>query len=70
MVEPAGAGRREQIIAVSAELFAERGAAATSMRDIGRASGILGGSLHHNFASMDEIIDTLTRRGVGDLSGW
>lgn len=59
--------RREQIVAAAAELFAARGAAATSMRDIGKACGILGGSLYHHFASKDELIDTLTRRAVVEL---
>jgi AcrR family transcriptional regulator len=59
--------RKEEIVATSARLFAERGIAATSMRDIGRACGILGGSLYHHFASKDEIVNTITRRASDDL---
>jgi len=59
--------RREQIITSAAGLLYERGAAATSMRDIGKATGILGGSLYHYFSSKDEIIDEVIRRSTDEL---
>lgn len=63
MVEDDGRGttgepardRRADILACSAELFATRGVAATTVRDIGQAAGVLSGSLYHHFASKDAI---------------
>lgn len=48
--------RRTQIMSVSAELFAGRGIAATTVRDIGDAAGVLSGSLYHYFRSKDSIV--------------
>src|SRR5262245_6550732 len=50
------ADRRAAILANAAELFARDGVAATSMRDIGRAAGILGGSLYHHFESKQGML--------------
>lgn len=47
--------RRAAILACSAELFARRGVAATTVRDIGEAAGVLSGSLYHYFPSKDAI---------------
>ncbi len=48
--------RRGAILARSAELFATRGVAATTVRDIGEAAGVLSGSLYHYFPSKDAIV--------------
>jgi AcrR family transcriptional regulator len=48
--------RRAVILARSAELFATRGVAATTVRDIGEAAGLLSGSLYHYFPSKDAIV--------------
>lgn len=48
-------GRDEEIVAAAAALFAERGYAATSIRDIGERVGLLGGSLYHYIRSKDAL---------------
>lgn len=51
-----GAGaRRRQILAIAAQLFARKGYRGTSMRDIGEAAGVLGGSLYHHIKSKDAL---------------
>lgn len=47
--------RRDEILAVAAQLFARKGYRGTSMRDIGEASGVLGGSLYHHIKSKDAL---------------
>ncbi len=49
-------GRRDEIMAVAAAMFAERGVAATTVRDIGESAGVLSGSLYHHFSSKNEIV--------------
>jgi AcrR family transcriptional regulator len=57
----AGNERRAEIVATGARLFAARGIAHTSIRDIGDASGILGTSLYHHFKSKDDLVDLIVR---------
>lgn len=47
--------RRDEILAVAAELFARKGIKATTVREIADAVGVLSGSLYHHFPSKDEI---------------
>ncbi|WP_206612788.1 TetR/AcrR family transcriptional regulator [Paenirhodobacter populi] len=47
--------RHREILEVAAALFAERGYAATSVRDIGQRVGMLGGSLYHYIKSKEEL---------------
>ncbi|MCP1471793.1 AcrR family transcriptional regulator [Sphingobium sp. OAS761] len=55
-VETEGAGaRRRQILEIAARLFARKGYRGTSMRDIGDAAGVLGGSLYHHIRSKDAL---------------
>jgi AcrR family transcriptional regulator len=51
-----GSGRREAIVAAAAELFARKGVASTTVRDIGRAVGMLSGSLYYYFDSKEAIV--------------
>ena len=51
--------RREELLAISAKLFAERGFKNTTVRDIADAAGILSGSLYHHFDSKESIVDEL-----------
>ena len=53
--------RREELLSIAAELFAERGLRATTVRDIADAAGILSGSLYHHFASKEAIVDEILR---------
>ena len=54
-------GRRVEILEAAARVFAARGYAAATMRDVGDAAGILSGSLYHHFASKDEMLEELVR---------
>lgn len=47
--------RHREILEAAAVLFAERGYAATSIRDIGQRVGLLGGSLYHYIKSKEEL---------------
>jgi AcrR family transcriptional regulator len=59
--------RREQIVAVSAELFARKGIRSTTVREIADAVGILSGSLYHYFDSKDEIVKEILLGFLGSL---
>ncbi len=48
-------GRYRDILEAAAALFAERGYAATSVRDIGERVGLLGGSLYHHIKSKEAL---------------
>lgn len=52
---PAFKHRRERILAVAADLFAERGYAATGIDEIGEAAGITGGGVYRHFPSKLEV---------------
>ncbi len=47
--------RHREILEAAAALFAERGYAATSIRDIGQRVGLLGGSLYHYIKSKEDL---------------
>lgn len=51
--------RNELILEHAAALFAEKGIAGTTVRDIAGRAGILSGSLYHYFPSKDAIADTI-----------
>jgi AcrR family transcriptional regulator len=53
--------RRAEIVAIAGELFAERGYAHTTVREIADAAGILSGSLYHHFDSKESMIEALLR---------
>jgi AcrR family transcriptional regulator len=57
--------RRDELLAIAAVLFAERGFRNTTVRDIADAAGILSGSLYHHFdskeAMVDELLDTFQK---------
>lgn len=55
---PAGSGtsRREQILAVAAAQFAERGFHGVSVYDLGAALGISGAALYKHFASKEALL--------------
>jgi AcrR family transcriptional regulator len=52
-------GRRDELLEIAAELFAERGFRNTTVRDIADAAGILSGSLYHHFDSKEAMVDEL-----------
>lgn len=63
----AAAGRREAILAESARLFADRGIAATTIREIADAVGLNSGTLYHYFDSKDAIVSDVLTSFLADL---
>lgn len=53
--------RRDELLALAAAMFAERGLRATTVRDIADSAGILSGSLYHHFSSKEEMVDEVLR---------
>jgi len=56
--------RREQLLGVAARLFAERGFARTTTREIARAAGVSEGAIYRHFRSKEELLFTYVRRAV------
>jgi TetR/AcrR family transcriptional regulator, cholesterol catabolism regulator len=61
------AGRHEQILAIAARLFAHKGVAATTVREIADEVGILSGSLYHHFDSKEAMVDEILAPYLNDL---
>lgn len=59
--------RRSEILQKAAQLFATKGVAATTVREIADSVGLLSGSLYHHFESKDAIVDELLRSYLDDL---
>jgi len=59
--------RRERILSSSAELFATKGIAATTVRDIGETAGVFSGSLYHYFKSKNAIASEILDRFMADI---
>ena len=66
---PDGSGRRAELLALAATMFAERGFVSTTVRDIADAAGILSGSLYHHFDSKDSMVDEILRGFLDELFG-
>lgn len=61
---PGGSGdsdRRGQLLNIAAAMFATRGYAETTVRDIADEAGILSGSLYHHFSSKEAVLDEILR---------
>ncbi|MCW2645421.1 MAG: TetR/AcrR family transcriptional regulator, cholesterol catabolism regulator [Pseudonocardiales bacterium] len=65
----APSGRREELLALAARMFAERGLRTTTVRDIADAAGILSGSLYHHFDSKESMVDEILREFLDSLFG-
>jgi AcrR family transcriptional regulator len=63
------ATRCDHIVTAAASLFAAKGVATTTVRDIGDAAGILSGSLYHHFDSKESIGDEILREFIDDVLG-
>ncbi len=59
--------RRERILASAAALFARKGVAATTVREIAIDVGILSGSLYHHFESKESMVDEIITSYFEDL---
>ena len=53
--------RRSEIVAIAGEMFATKGYANTTVREIADAAGILSGSLYHHFDSKESMVEALLR---------
>jgi AcrR family transcriptional regulator len=65
----ASATRRDQLLAIAAGLFAEKGFKNTTVRDIADAAGILSGSLYHHFDSKESMVDEILQTFQEELFG-
>jgi AcrR family transcriptional regulator len=59
--------RRAEILRTAAELFAVRGVANTTVRQIADEVGILSGSLYHHFESKEAMVDEIISSYLEDL---
>ncbi|MER7420748.1 TetR/AcrR family transcriptional regulator [Micromonospora peucetia] len=59
--------RREAILGSAAALFASKGVAATTVRQIADDVGILSGSLYHHFDSKESMVDEIVSSFLKDL---
>jgi AcrR family transcriptional regulator len=67
--EAAVPSRREELLAIAARLFAEKGFRNTTVRDIADAAGILSGSLYHHFDSKESMVDEILSTFQNELFG-
>jgi AcrR family transcriptional regulator len=61
--------RRDLILTSAAELFARKSIAATTVREIADAVGVLSGSLYHHFESKDAIVAEVLSRYLEVIHG-
>src|SRR3984893_11268954 len=59
--------RRADVVQIAAELFAQKGFRATTVREIADAAGILSGSLYHHFDSKESIGDEILSSFINDV---
>lgn len=69
MRQSGASARRAELLRLAAEMFAERGFRATTVRDIADAAGILSGSLYHHFDSKESMVDEILTGFLDELSG-
>lgn len=60
--------RREHLVKLAAQLFAEKGYQATTVRNIADEAGILSGSLYHHFDSKESIVDEILTMFFDELT--
>ncbi|MFE9576019.1 TetR/AcrR family transcriptional regulator [Nocardia sp. NPDC006044] len=61
--------RRAELLRTAARTFAQRGFAATTIRDIGEAAGTFADSIYYHFESKDTMVDEILREFLEDLFG-
>jgi AcrR family transcriptional regulator len=64
---PRADNRLPALLDAAARLFAERGYAATSMRDIAQAASMLPGSLYYHFAAKEDLLAAVYEAGVHEI---
>lgn len=60
-------GRRAELLATAAEIFADQGYSATTVRTIADRAGMLAGSLYYHFDSKESMADEVLRSFLDDL---
>ena len=55
------------MVSIAAELFAQKGYRATTVREIADAAGILSGSLYHHFDSKESIGDEILSGFINEV---
>ena len=63
-----GESRRNELLEIATRVFAEKGIASATVRDIAQEAGILSGSLYHHFASKEEMVKEIVGDGPGRRS--
>jgi TetR/AcrR family transcriptional regulator, cholesterol catabolism regulator len=61
--------RQQELLLIAADLFADRGYVATTVREIADEAGILSGSLYHHFDSKESMIDAILSGFIDDTLG-
>ena len=69
MTAEPNATRRDELLAITAGLFAKKGFRNTTVRDIADAAGILSGSLYHHFDSKESMVDEILSTFQEELFG-
>jgi TetR/AcrR family transcriptional regulator, cholesterol catabolism regulator len=69
MTAEPNATRRDELLAITARLFAKKGFRNTTVRDIADAAGILSGSLYHHFDSKESMVDEILSTFQEELFG-
>ncbi len=64
---PRADNRLPLVLGAAARLFAQRGYAATSMRDIAQAASMLPGSLYYHFAAKEDLLVAVYETGVREI---
>ena len=63
--------RRDELLTIAARVFASKGIASATVRDIATEAGILSGSLYHHFTSKEEMVrEVLTKAGSGEAAAY
>jgi TetR/AcrR family transcriptional regulator, cholesterol catabolism regulator len=55
--------RRDELLRIAARIFATKGIASATVRDIAEEAGILSGSLYHHFTSKEEMVKEIITPG-------
>jgi AcrR family transcriptional regulator len=62
--------RRDELLGIAAELFADRGFAGVTVDDLGAAAGVSGPALYHHFDSKEALLGEMLIRISESLLGW
>ena len=57
----------DRVLQAAARLFRDQGYAATSLRDVAKAAGMLPGSVHYRYATKEDILSALMERAIDRL---